>query len=142
MARLGWQVDAVDFIPQAIESARQRAIEAGVAHKICFYLSDVTQLGFLHAPYDFALDVGCVHGIGQTALQPYHAGLLRLLPAGALYLLFAHLNDAQTQRWLNEPDLLATFSHGFRLDRVEYGTTQVNDQPPWRSAWYWFRRVS
>jgi hypothetical protein len=28
----------------------------------------------------------------------------------------------------------------FRLEHVERGVTQVEDRPPWNSAWFWFRR--
>jgi hypothetical protein len=42
---------------------------------------------------------------------------------------------------LNETDLRSVFSAGFVLERVEHGQTQVGDQAPWPSAWFWFRRI-
>jgi cyclopropane fatty-acyl-phospholipid synthase-like methyltransferase len=144
LAGLGWRVDGVDFIPQAVNEARVRAEKAGLAERITYHLGSVAELGFLTDHYDFALDVGCAHGLTSDELRSYQRGLLRLLKSGALYLLFAHLNDEQatpeSQRWMNEAELLALFADGFVLKSVERGTTQVGDQPPWNSAWYWLRR--
>lgn len=144
LARLGWEVDGVDFIEQAVAEARRRAQLAGVAERAHFHLGAVDQLDFLTGTYDFALDVGCAHSFDPDQLRRYHAGLLRLLRPGASYLLFAHLNEAdaapERRRWLDEALLRTLFADGFTLTRVEYGQTQVGDQPPWRSAWFWFER--
>lgn len=146
LASLGWQVDGVDFIPQALVEAKARASAAGLAAKICFHQGSVTQLDFLHGSYDFVLDVGCAHGLAPHELKTYHRELCRLLKPAAIYLLFAHLNDAEieseAQRWLDETYLKQLFAEGFVLERVEYGQTQVNDQAPWRSAWFWFKRIA
>jgi SAM-dependent methyltransferase len=144
LARLGWQVDGVDFIPQAVAEATARASHAGL-DKVHFHLGPVTQLDFLTGPYDFALDVGCAHSFTVDELQMYHRELLRLLKPGAHYLLFAHLNAAdpepEARRWLDETDLHQIFAEGFTLERVEYGQTRVGDRAPWRSAWFWFKRI-
>jgi SAM-dependent methyltransferase len=144
MARLGWQVDAVDFIPQAITEATARAGQAGLDN-VRFHLGPVTQLDFLAGPYDIALDVGCSHSFTAAELRAYHRELLRLLKPGGDYLLFAHLNPAnpnpEARRWLDEADLHQVFAQGFILERTEYGQTQVGDQDPWRSAWFWFKRI-
>ncbi|MBL8057611.1 MAG: class I SAM-dependent methyltransferase [Anaerolineales bacterium] len=145
LASQGWSVDGVDFIPQAVTEAQARAERAGLAAQAVFHQGSVTDLSFLAGPYDFALDVGCAHGLEADGLRAYHRELLRLLRGGALYLLFAHLNDDQAgpeaQRWLDEAGLRRLFSAGFALDKVEHGQTQVGDQPPWPSAWFWFRRT-
>ncbi len=147
MAGLGWQVDGVDFIPQALTTATDRANQAGLADKARFHLGAVTQLDFLSGSYDFALDVGCAHSFALDELRAYHHELLRLLKPGAYYLLFAHLNDnevepdAESRRWLDEADLRQVFAEGFIVERMEYGQTQVGDQSPWRSAWFWFKRI-
>ena len=145
LAGLGWQVDGVDFISQAVAEANARAIRANLADKARFHQGSVAQLDFLRDPYDFALDVGCAHGLEAAELSAYHRELSRLLKPGGVYLLFAHLTDAnanpETRRWLDEANLRRVFENGFVLERVEYGQTQVRDQAPYRSAWFWFRRV-
>ena len=144
MAGLGWQVDAIDFIPQAIAEATARAERVGLADRIHFHISPVSQLDYLTESYDFALDVGCAHSFDPDELRAYHHELRRLLKPGAVYLLFAHLNEAEpdpdARSWLDEADLRQLFSDGFTLEQVEYGQTQVGDQSPWRSGWFWFRR--
>jgi SAM-dependent methyltransferase len=138
LARQGWQVDGVDFIPQAIETARQRAQAAGMS-SVAFHLGPVTEMPYLAGPYDLALDVGCAHNFSLTELTAYHAELGRLLRPGAVYLLFAHLAEIDGERWLAESTLHRLFANGFHLEQVEYGQTTVRGET-WRSAWFWYRR--
>lgn len=144
LAQQGWQVDGVDFVDQAIQEATVRAIQAGVAERAHFFQTAVTELDFLQDLYDFALDVGCAHGLTQDELRKYHQELLRLLKPGAVFLLFSHLNeetdDPEAQNWMDEALLRELFTFGFIVEKAEYGQTQVNDQTPWRSAWFWFRK--
>jgi SAM-dependent methyltransferase len=147
LAQHGWEVDGVDFVPQAVQEARERATEAGVANRTRFHTFSVADLSFLDGAYDLALDIGCMHAMSEEELISYREGLLRLLPEGAIYLLFAHLRDTAEEdddgpRWIDENRLLVLFARGFILEYAEYGMTQVGDKPPWRSAWFTFRRVA
>jgi len=142
LAQRGWQVDGVDFVPQAVEGANLRAQAADVANSAHFYVGSVADLDFLLGPYDLAIDVGCMHSLSEPMLQAYRDGLLRLLRPGALYLLFAHLRDEaadeEPYRWVNEAflrELLADFT----LEKCELGVTVVNENR-WRSGWFWYRR--
>lgn len=144
LAKRGWHVDGIDFVEQAITQSRLRAAHAGVTEQVKFHLSPVTNMSFLDGPYDFALDVGCAHGLTENELRDYHQELDRLLKPGAMYLLFAHLNEedisSEGHNWMNESYLRKIFGSTFQLEKVEHGQTQVNDQDPWRSAWFWFRK--
>ncbi len=143
MAQKGWQVDGVDYIPQAIAEAKKRAAEAAVGDRINFHTASVTKLDFLSGPYDLAVDIGCMHAFAGTELSAYRDGLARLLAPGAIYLLFAHLHTetAEPSRWIKEEALRDVFAHDFDLLHVEYGSTQVGDNPPWPSAWYRYQRT-
>lgn len=146
LARHNWQVDAVDFIDIPLQEAARRAAEAGVQNRIQFHHSPVTDMPYLTGPYDLALDVGCMHNFSEIQLIAYRDEVRRLLRPGGRYLLFAHLRNDENEedeswRWVAEPLLLALFSDGFALEKVEHGLTQVADSPPWRSAWFWFRRL-
>ncbi|MCB9138782.1 MAG: class I SAM-dependent methyltransferase [Caldilineaceae bacterium] len=142
LAQRGWRMDGVDFIPAAIAEAQARAESAGVSELIHFYTGPITELDFLHPGYDMALDVGCAHGLSEEELSLYHDQLTRLLKPGAHYLLFAHLTrDGDERSWLDEDQLRTLFARDFDLEKVEVGETVVNEQAPWRSAWFWFRRV-
>ncbi|MCA9918351.1 MAG: class I SAM-dependent methyltransferase [Anaerolineales bacterium] len=142
LAQQGWQVDGVDFVPQAIAGAQQRAAAIDLAEPPRFHVGSVADLHFLTGPYDLAIDVGCMHSLSAPLLQGYHDGLLRLLRPGALFLLFVHLQDeetdAETLRWITETNLRALFSD-FTLEHSELGITVVNENQ-WRSGWFWYRR--
>ncbi len=145
LARHGWQVDGIDFIPEAIAEAAQRAEAAGVTDRVQFYAGRVSELDFLHGRYDFALDVGCMHSLDEAELQNYAAGLRRLLRPGAVYLLYARLADPERDsesgpRGLPEQTIKALFADGFELEQFIPGETIVEDQPVWSSAWFYFRR--
>ncbi len=139
LARLGWQVDGVDFVPEAIELAWQRAAEAGVSG-VTFHLGPVTAMPQLNGPYDLALDVGCAHNFLEPELRAYQAELRRLVRPGGLYLLFAHLGETETDHWVWEPTLHRVFADGFHLNWAEYGQTTVREET-WASAWFWFERI-
>lgn len=145
MAQHGWQVDGVDFVAQAVAEAERRADAAGVAASATFHLHAVTSLPFLSGPYDFAVDVGCLHNFDEEQISAYAHELQRLLRPGGLYLLFAHLRNEgdvedESWRWVAFETVLEKFAQGFVLTQVEHGTTQVGDNPPWHSAWFWFHR--
>ena len=143
LARRGWVADGVDFIPLAIAGALARAEQAAVAGRAHFYLGKVTNLHFLTGPYDFALDVGCMHALDDAALRQYRDEVYRLMSVKGLYLLFAHLRSDDVEvpgRGVYEEAIYKLFGDHFTLDKVIRGTTQVEGRPPWASAWFWFRR--
>lgn len=144
LARLGWDVDAIDFIPYAIEEAQRRAENAGV--KIQFHLANVLDLNFLTTTYDFGVDVGCCHNMNESELMKYEEQLARLLRSGALFLLFARIkgseerNDESGPSGLAEKTILATFADSFKLIWIKRGETEIPDSPIWPSAWFKFER--
>jgi SAM-dependent methyltransferase len=145
LAKLGWRVEAIDFVPLAIAEAKDRATAAGVSSQINFHLGSVGDLSFLHGKFDFALDIGCMHNLPESELPGYRNGLLRLLRQGAIYLLFFRLRretdeEAGEIRGVSEEAINALFREGFELERAEYGVSQVEDHPAWASAWFWLRR--
>jgi SAM-dependent methyltransferase len=146
LAQRGWSADGIDFIPKAIDVARTRAKEAGVAHLARFHVASAASLGFLAAPYDLAVDIGCMHSFSEELLRGYRRELVRLLRPGGRYVLFAHLRDSDEPvgddgpRGIPESTISSLLRHDFHLERVEYGMTQVEDRPPWNSAWFWYQR--
>lgn len=144
LAAKGWDVDGIDFIPQAIAEAARRAKTAGVYAR--FHLCQATDLDFLAGPYDLAIDVGCCHNMSVDDLQPYQNQLQRLIRTGGDFLLFARLREENGQGdngpgGLHKLTVETVFADGFSLERVEVGSTDVPGQQTWRSAWFWFRRL-
>ncbi|MCB8984545.1 MAG: class I SAM-dependent methyltransferase [Ardenticatenaceae bacterium] len=143
LARRDWTVDGVDFIPLAIARALARAEQAGVGDLASFHLGKVTNLRFLSGPYDWALDVGCMHALDDAGLRQYRDEVYRLLRPGGLYMLFAHLRAEGIDvpgRGVFEETVHDLFGRSFTLEREVRGTTQVEGRPPFPSAWFWFRR--
>lgn len=146
LAERGWWAVGVDFVPQAIAEARRRAAAAGVGEWATFYTASATDLSFLAPPFDLVIDVGCMHSFTEEMLAAYGAEIARLLRPGGLYLLFAHLREVDEPeredgpRGIAEATIHELLRASFRLERVERGVTQVEDRPPWNSAWFWFIR--
>ncbi len=147
LAQHGWQVDGVDFVPQAITEAKKRAAAANIAEQIQFHAASVTALDFLqdNSQYQLAVDVGCMHVLDDTGRQAYHDHVSRLLAPDALFLLFARLTLPGEQpedgpSGLTQTAVLEQFSSQFQLRNKEIGVTHVEDKS-WESGWFWFRRT-
>jgi len=143
LAQLGWQMDGVDYVPQAIAGAIARAAAANVSDHTSFYLGDATRLDFLTPTYDLILDIGCMHSFNDEELPRYRDGIVRLLREGGTYLLYAKLfspTDEDSPHGVEETAVLSLFQPQLTLTRVERGQTQVEDRPVWQSAWFWFTK--
>ena len=144
MAKLGWQVDAIEFIPDAAANAAVRAREAGVSPR--FHIASVLDLEFLSGGFDLALDVGCGHNLGEDGLVNYCELLRSLIRTGGFFLIFARIRSENTEEengpsGIRVDHLISTFSHGFELVWQSMGETEVEDGPPWPSGWFRFRRT-
>src|SRR5689334_18211647 len=87
LAGRGWKVTGVDFIPQPIRHARNKAKASGISAD--FYVADVTHLDFLQGMFDLVIDVGCLHNLTPDQRQLYAAELARLTEPGGTYALYA-----------------------------------------------------
>jgi SAM-dependent methyltransferase len=84
LAKRGYNVTAIDFIPKALQFAKQRAAAANV--KINWVQADVLAW---KAPqtFDLVLDSGCLHNIPQGELDQYKEQLLAWTKPGSDYIL-------------------------------------------------------
>jgi cyclopropane fatty-acyl-phospholipid synthase-like methyltransferase len=89
LAKLGWQVTGVDFVPSAIAQARRKAKQAGV--RAALQVGDVTRLEGIRGPFDFALDLGCLHGLEPDEKAAYLRRLDEILTPGGYWLLYGFL---------------------------------------------------
>ena len=143
LAQNGWQVDGVDFVPQAIKEANKRAAAQGVAEQIRFHVGSVAEMGFANGRYDLAVDIGCLHSLSPPLQIAYRDELLRVLRSGAAYLLFARLyspddDPADGPSGLDESVLLELLAP-LHLQKSELGVTEGEDYR-WRSGWFWYLR--
>jgi SAM-dependent methyltransferase len=89
LAEMGWQVTGVDFAPRAIRIAERKAKRAGV--QVDLRVGDVTRLEGIHGPFDFALDLGCFHGLGDRKAE-YLSRLDRILAPSGYWLMYGFFN--------------------------------------------------
>jgi cyclopropane fatty-acyl-phospholipid synthase-like methyltransferase len=103
LARRGYLVTAVDFVPAAIRKARDKAQAAGV--EVDFREADLTRTD-LGGPYDALFDRGLYHGIRRQRLSAFLDMLCDVTGPGT--------------RWL----CLA----GNAKEQAEYGPPRVHEQ--------------
>ncbi len=137
MARHGWDVTGVDFVPRAIRRARARA-KAGVS--VAFLVGDVTQLRKLPVEpgFDLLFDQGCFHSLPESSQPAYAREITRMARSGATYLLYAFGPQADRRRpffpkGVSPDDVRAGFS-GFEMLEARPGTD------PFGSHWYTMKR--
>jgi SAM-dependent methyltransferase len=135
LARHGWRVTGVDFIPQAILTARAKAARSGYA--IDFLVASVTDLSALSGPFDYALDIGCLHSLKADDRMRYAVNLSRLLRPQAWCMLYAWLPRPREGgvAGISADEVESLLRADFSLVRTAMGEEHGNP-----SAWYWFQR--
>ncbi|MCT7354028.1 methyltransferase domain-containing protein [Streptomyces sp. 15-116A] len=88
LAERGFEVDAVDLSPAALDWARERARETG-ARGVRFHCGDAFALtaSELRGPYDLVYDSGCFHHLPPHRRISYLALLERVLAPGGHFAL-------------------------------------------------------
>src|SRR6267143_1371955 len=98
LAKAGWEVTGIDFVPLAIRAARRKAAAAGVSPRLI--VGDVTRLTELGvgSGFDLLLDLGCFHSIPDTGRDAYVRGATEVAHSGASMLLFCFIRRATRSR--------------------------------------------
>ena len=91
LAKAGWQVTGVDFVPRAIKKAKRKVKKAGIKAEL--YVRDVTDLEGINGPFDLALDIGCFHTIGDKKAN-YLSELDRILAPDGHWLMYGFFDPA------------------------------------------------
>ncbi|MEW1637011.1 class I SAM-dependent methyltransferase [Streptomyces sp. NPDC093801] len=159
LASLGFEVDAVDLSPTALDWARDRAREAGA--DIRFHHGDAFALaasGALGGPYDLVYDSGCFHHLPPHRRISY-LGLLErsLAPGGHLGLtcfaagaMGSELSDAEHYRrgglgggLAYDPESLRRIFAGLEERELRRMHDEPEEAPHFGEAFLWtalFRR--
>ena len=95
LARMGYQVTALDFVAEALALARDRAARENVS--IEFVEADAFSWKAQHL-YDIVLDSGCFHSFAKHMAPAYRDALLPRLAPGADYVL-AHFGKRHRFDW-------------------------------------------
>ena len=138
MAKQGRQAVGIDFVPEAIAKAREKARRAGISAQTQFYAADVTRLDELNLPAcAFALDMGCFHGLKPDGQRRYAESLARILVPGGRYMLYTL--DPRSQAGISvgmAPEQVhPLFAPWFDLVRLERGAFRTHG-----STWFWMKR--
>ncbi len=118
LARHGWQVTGIDFAGPAIRIARKKVNQARI--QADFRVADITRADDLHGPFDFVLDIGCLHAISHAERQKYLSNIERWLSPTGYYLVYLFINDLtqQKQSGLSEADISEMTRRFDLLERV------------------------
>jgi 2-polyprenyl-3-methyl-5-hydroxy-6-metoxy-1,4-benzoquinol methylase len=135
LARHGWTVTGVDFVPEAIDAARRKAAAAGLP--VDFRVADVSDLGMLSGGYDFALDIGCLFTLAEKSRGKYARELSRLLRPNGWFMLYAWL--PRTWKGGTAGISAEEVASLLRQDFAEVRSV-VGEESGHPSAWYWYRR--
>jgi cyclopropane fatty-acyl-phospholipid synthase-like methyltransferase len=135
LANSGWKVTGVDFAPRAIRIARRKLRHARVQANLL--IQDVTKLRGITGLFDFALDLGCFHGLSQAGKPKYLEGLDRILAPGGFWLMYGFLKSdpRHTRSGLLEEDINQISSHltlVWRRDGFDNGAKP--------SAWFLYQK--
>lgn len=134
LAQRGWDVVGIDFSPKAISAACAKASQANV--KVDFQVANVSRLSFLGGQFDFALDVGCFHGLDADGRNRYVEQLARLVLPRGKFMLWALDRPARFENYGIAPQVVEQlFSPQFTLSRSEHG-----DHRGRPTTWYWLAR--
>jgi cyclopropane fatty-acyl-phospholipid synthase-like methyltransferase len=145
LARLGWDVTSIDFMPEALDLTRRLAAEANVA--LTLVLADVTEWEE-GRQFDLVLDSGLMHNLNRDQLPTYRARLLQWLKPGGDFVL-AHWesrSDADRLRGgarrASRQQILDYFAPDLRehrFSRLEATGVPEPIGPDLSVGFYWFR---
>jgi SAM-dependent methyltransferase len=147
LARKGWDVTALDFMPKALEFTQARAREAGVS--VTPVEADITEWQ-VPQPYDLVLDHGLLHNMDPVRYAAYRERILAALaPEGDFVLLHWHPrvpgqpNGKMGPRRVSREDLLTFFAP--ELQERWFAREEFEDLPDivgggMTQAYYWLRR--
>ena len=104
---------------------------------IDFFVASVTDLSALSGPFDYALDIGCLHALKAEDRMRYAVNLSRLLRPQALYMLYAWLPRQSEGGIVGISTEEVEFLLRADFSKVRSTIGEENGNP---SAWYWFQR--
>ncbi len=139
-AQRGWEAVGVDYVAQAISTARKKAKQAGMA--IHVYQGDVTHLERLPLlpPFTYFLDIGCFHSLDAEGRRRYAVECHRLAAPDAVMMLYTSFPRPSSTRGtigVTPEQIAEGFRDCFTIEREDYGE---DSGAGWRRGWYWLKR--
>jgi len=140
-AARGMSVLGVDVVPAAIDKARAKAEERGVA--VVFFVGDLTASGpvaLSEEKFDTVTDVGFFHSLSDEHRAVWVRRLTGLLPPGGSYVMLCfsdRVPGAFGPRRISKAELREAFKPetGFSELTVDSARLESNAGPGWVDAW-------
>jgi SAM-dependent methyltransferase len=139
LAKQGWQVTAVDFVPAALEKARAKA----GAENVNFVHADVRQLrqaGF-SGPFQLIVDNGCLHNMNDDDRDAYVREVSAVAAPDARLLIVAFIPGGRFGvRGIGHAEMQRRFASGWTL--LSSGSEQELDREKTPTRYYLFQRAA
>jgi SAM-dependent methyltransferase len=141
LAKHGWQVTAVDFVPTALEKARAKArVESA---NVNFLHADVRQLrqAGINGPLQLIVDNGCLHNMNDGDRDSYVREVSAVAAPDARLLIVAFVPGGRFGvRGIDRSEMERRFASGWTL--VSAGSEQELDREKTPTRFYLFQRVA
>jgi SAM-dependent methyltransferase len=134
LAKAGWQVIGVDFVPKAVQTAQARITQAGLSGQAQVMRADVSRLEDIHGPFDLILDIGCYHGLPLEARTGYLRNIDRLLAQGGFWLIYTRCRPESVEAIGISEMHIRRLKENWELVKRADGFDRL-DIP---AAWLWF----
>jgi SAM-dependent methyltransferase len=135
-AARGLDATGIDASPRAIEIAKGKATDRGVAAR--FLVWDALALAELDEQFDTVLDSGLFHILDDERRARYVSSLAAIIRPGGRVLLGC-FSDRQPGDWgprrVRQAELRDAFAHGWIVESIEPVQLHTNLQPPTAEAW-------
>ena len=134
-ASRGNRVTGIDFLEEAINRAKRKAVERGLT--ATFLVMDATTLTDLPEVFDNITDCGLFHCFSDDDRTKYVAGLATVLkPGGRLFLMCFSDEEPFTQgpRRVSQKELHDAFDEGWSIESIE--ASRVEEVPDFNDMTY------
>jgi|SRR5436190_8036872 len=129
-AERGHKVTGVDFLPEPINRAKQKAVERGLS--VIFLVMDALALKELPEVFDNVIDSGLFHVFSDEDRKRYVDGLASALKSGGRLFLLC-FSDAepgdQGPRRVSRKEIEDAFADGWIIETIEPSQYEVRPDP-------------
>jgi ubiquinone/menaquinone biosynthesis C-methylase UbiE len=130
LAARGHDVWGIDFVPRAIELARDKAIKRGLG--VHFQVGDALKLEVLGRAFDTVIDCGLFHTFSDEERPAYVRSLARVVrPGGGVYILCFSDQEppGEGPRRITQEEIRQAFRDGWEVESIQASQFKVASYP-------------
>ena len=135
-ASLGHEVVGVDIAANAIELAKNKATDPGLA--VRFFVFDALHLSDLGHQFDTVLDCGLFHVFDDDDRAMFVESLASVVPPGGRYHMLC-FSERQPGDWgprrVSQQEIRASFAEGWLVDSIDATIIETTLDPAGAQAW-------